>query len=551
MYPLEGVISLDIACALWHGRRGTGAAGVPGCEEATWMPLAARLEERPFPRARAHFEELAEYMASSEACAMRESELERELEARARKVLREMLQEHLDARGPGEATGPVRDGTGAERTETRLQERGLKTVFGRVDVRRLGYAAAAEESLHPRDGELNLPRELYSLELRRRAAMEASKGSFEQTVEMLERTTGSPIPKRQVEELVVRAAKDFDAFYAASGDALRKPSGPILAVSVDGKGVRMIPRDLREGTRKAAAKAKAKLESGESQGKEEHRKRMATVATVYTVDRYVRTPEQFAAALAPRQEADREKRPRPEDKRVWASLEQDPEQVIAEAIREARSRDPKLEKTWVALVDGNETQLDILEREAVHQDIELIIVLDIMHVYGYLCKAGLAFHAQGSKELAGWIEERLLNILRGRASLVAAGMRRSVTLREFAGDRRAPVDECADYLLKYAPYLQYDKYLETGLPIATGVVEGACRHLVMDRMDCGGLWSLATAEAVLKLRALRSSGDFDEYWPFHEEREHHRTHASLYAAGKVPATKLPPAPSRRRLRAVK
>ena len=374
------------------------------------MPLPARVEERPFPRTRARFEELADYMASSEACAMKEPELERELDARARPVLREMLQEHLDARGPGEAMGPVRDGTGAERTDTRLQERSVKTVFGRVGVSRLGYAAPGEESLHPRDGELNLPREVYSLELRRRAAMEVSRGSFDQAVEVLGRTTGSPIPKRQVEELVVRAAKDFEPFYAASGEALPKATGPILVVSVDGKGVRMIERDLRKGTRKAAAKAKAKLQSGQSPGMEEHRKRMATVAVVYTVDPYVRTPEQFLAALAPRTEADREKRPRPENKRVWASLEQEPEPVIAEAIREARSRDPELEKTWLGLVDGNEVQLDILERLARGQGIGLIIVVDIMHVYGYVCKAGRAFHPQGSKELAAWIEERMLKV---------------------------------------------------------------------------------------------------------------------------------------------
>lgn len=516
------------------------------------MPVAAQhLAERPYPRARAQFEELADYMSSSEAWAMKEPELERELEARARKVLREMLQEHLDARGPGEAIGPVRDAKGEERTDTRLHDRGLKTAFGRLEIARLGYAAPGDESLHPRDGELNLPAELYSLELRRRMALEASRGSFDEAVEMVQRTTGSAIPKRQAEELVVRAAKDFDPFYARGTLAAASTgSGPILVVSVDGKGVRMIQRDLREGTRKAAAKAKAER-SGGTQGQEEHRKRMATVAVVYTVDRYARTPEQFTAALRPRTDADHERRPRPENKRVWASLEQDPEQVIADAIREARSRDPKLEKTWAALVDGNDTQLDVLVRLDGQQQLSLIIIVDIMHVYGYLCKAGLAFHAQGSAALAEWIDERLLNILRGRASLVAAGIRRSATLRALSVVERKPVDRCADYLLKYAAHLQYDKYLEMGLPIATGVVEGACRHLVMDRMDCGGLWSLATAEAVLKLRALRSSGDFDDYWSFHEEAEYRRAHQSLYADGKVPNTKLPPASAKRRLRLVK
>ena len=130
--------------------------------------------------------------------------------------------------------------------------------------------------------------------------------------------------------------------------------------------------------------------------------------------------------------------------------------------------------------------------------------------------------------------DRLRQILRGRASHVAAGMRRSATRRGLAAALRQPVDTCADSLLTYAPYLHYDRYLAAGLPIATGVIEGACRHLVTDRMDLtGARWSLAGAEAVLRLRALRSSRDFDDYWQFHEAQEHQRHHVARYANGTV------------------
>ena len=89
-------------------------------------------------------------------------------------------------------------------------------------------------------------------------------------------------------------------------------------------------------------------------------------------------------------------------------------------------------------------------------------------------------------------------------------------------------------MLKYTAYLRYDQYLQQGLPIATGVIEGACRYLVKDRMDrTGARWSLQGAEAVLRLRALRSSGDFDAYWRFHEQQEYLRQHAARYADGQV------------------
>ena len=133
-----------------------------------------------------------------------------------------------------------------------------------------------------------------------------------------------------------------------------------------------------------------------------------------------------------------------------------------------------------------------------------------------------------------------------RRSEIAALRWRDVSATERAGlsrDTRKPVDTCADYLLKYAPYLHYDRYLAAGYPIATGVIEGACRHLVRDRMELSGArWRLVGAEAVLKLRALRASGDFDAYWDFHEAREHERNHAQRYADGIAPPVTEPPLP---------
>jgi hypothetical protein len=115
---------------------------------------------------------------------------------------------------------------------------------------------------------------------------------------------------------------------------------------------------------------------------------------------------------------------------------------------------------------------------------------------------------------------------------VAAGIRRSATKRKQAASKRKAADECAAYLLKYKDYLRYNEYLAVGLPIATGIVEGACRHLVRDRVDLtGARWGLTGAEAVLRFRALRSSGDFEEYWRHHVALEAKRNHHDKYAEG--------------------
>ena len=184
---------------------------------------------------------------------------------------------------------------------------------------------------------------------------------------------------------------------------------------------------------------------------------------------------------------------------------------------------------------------------------DVTVILDIIHVVEYVWKAGRVFHREGSPELTHWAWTRVRSILEGKATRVAASMRRAATVAGFSKDTRKPVDKCADYLVKYAPYLHYDRYLAAGYPIATGVIEGACRHLVRDRMELtGARWRLVGAEAVLKLRALRASGDFDAYWDFHEAREYERNHAQRYTDGTVPpVTEPPPPPSSPRLRRVK
>ena len=496
--------------------------------------------ERFYAQSRQEFEQIVRSLDSEEVRAMTHSELERELEKKSRELMRILLQEHLESRGPGEVDQTVQGADGIARTRSRLQERKLETVLGTVSVKRVGYGQDGTESLHPMDAELNLPDERYSLELRRRVAEEAAKSSFDETFSSIGKTTGGHVPKRQIEELVMRAARDFDAFYEMRQvkPAASENSGSIMVISADGKGVVMRREDLREQTRKAAMKREHKMITRLSKGEKKNAKRTATVATVYTIAPFVRRPEDLICENnATRTKL---KRPRPEQKRVWASLEKPPKEVIEEAYHEARYRDPKQEKKWVALVDGNKPQIRTLRRMAKNKGLNLTIIVDIIHVIEYLWDAGRAFYPRAGSELESWVRVRLLEILRGKPGYVAGGMHRSATRRGLLSEERKPVDTCANYLLTYAPYLKYNHYLAQGFPIATGVIEGACRHLVKDRMEVtGARWSLTGAEAVLRLRALRSSHDFDKYWTFHEASEYERNHRKLYAGNIVPPTSKP------------
>ena len=485
-----------------------------------------------FTAAREHYTYVVEHLQSEATSQLEHGAVEEFLWREGTELLRRLLQGHLDLRTRWEAKlKSVVGCDGVERTHFRAGcERGLMTLFGEVEVRRKGYGARGKRSVYPLDAQLNLPEDMYSHGVRRRMSEAVSRHSFDEAVEQVRRTTGGEVAKRQALGLAGDVSCDFEAFYEGRGAGEPEATSDPLVMSVDGKGVVMRPSGLREATRRAAERSSHKLGTRLSKGEKRHRKRMATVATVYSVAAHPRTPEQVMGL------EDKDTWvPRPHNKRVWASLEREPSQVIEEQFREARMRDPRGERPWAVLVDGNPTQLDLIDGAAKRHGVEMTVILDFIHVLEYLWKAAYCFHDEGTEEAEQWVGERALRILRGKSSEVAAGMRRSATLQGLSSKARERVDVCAEYLLKYRKHLRYDEYLERGLPIATGVIEGACRHLVKDRMDItGARWGLPGAEAVLKLRSLRSSNDFDEYWEFYKARALERNHASRYINCNLP-----------------
>lgn len=464
---------------------------------------------------------------------MTHADLETLVSREGREIERRLLQGHLDLRAIGEEVRvSISAADGVERTHHRQRSRPLATVFGTVTALRQTYGARGHASLCPLDSSLNLPPELYSHGLRRHAAVEAARGSFDQAVEAVERSTGTKVPKRQVEQLVARAAFDWDAFYPSArepADAAAAKVDALLVLSLDGKGVVMRHDDLREATQKKAAQAEHKIARRLSKGEKSNRKRMATVAAVYDLAPQARRPSDVIADLRPVRDVFRP-RPRARKKRVWASVEKSAVEVTAEVFAEAQRRDPEHHRPWVALVDGDRHQIERVRAAARRLGVKVTLVVDFIHVLEYLWKAAWCFFEEGDRAADAWVTERATWILEGRSSETAGGIRRSATRRGLDVNNRIGVDACCDYLIAKRPMLDYPRYLAGGYPIATGVIEGACRHLVCDRMDItGARWGLRGAEAVLRLRSLRSSGDFDEYWRFHLKCEHRRNHLDHYA----------------------
>jgi hypothetical protein len=483
--------------------------------------------ENHFADAESCFLSIIDWISCEESNLLEHYTIEEELTHRGRELMRRLYQGHLDARGKGSLGISLVGGDQVQRKSQRESSRQQQSVFGRVVIERLAYQENAVPSVMPKDASLNLPPELYSHGLSEKVALGAARGSFDEALEVVFENTGVRVPKRQVEEISTRAAQDFDSFYESRKVTKKeKVKTPIIALTMDGKGIVMRKEDLRPATRAAAEKESGKAKKRLKKGEKRNRKRMSTVASVYTIERYERTPEQIVSQLGPVREVCEKKRPKPESKRVWASIQKERSQVVEEMYDEAQFLDPESEKEWVVLLDGNPRQLKDVQKEAKKREVKPTIILDIIHVLEYLWKAVYVFHKEGSQEAEEWVSTRLLWILQGKVSRVAGGIRRSATRQKVKGAKRKKVDTCCNYLLKNKELMRYEQYLAAGYPIGTGVIEGACRYLVKDRMErTGARWSLQGAEAILRLRALVLSGDFSEYWKHHIGREYERHHS--------------------------
>jgi hypothetical protein len=473
------------------------------------------------------------FLEDVESGGLTHAEREERLRTDGFDLLRQLYQDHLDLRAEREERlGPVSGADGVARPSIEADhQRRLVTIFGEVVVRRLAYRRKGTTNLYPADATLNLPAESYSHGLRALAATEAARGSFDEAVAAIGRASATTVGKRQVQALAQAAAVDFEAFF----DQTKRPGpddGQVVVLSADGKGVVMRPEGLRPATRAKAQSSQNKLKGRLSKGEKANRKRMAEVGAVYSVTPVPRSSQDVMAHRGggPPKEA-----PTAAHKWVTASVVDDAASVIGAVFDEAERRDPGHDHDWVALVDGNRHQIDRIEVEAAARGVKVTVVVDWVHVLEHLWSAAWSFFAEGAPAAQDWVHDKAIDVLSGRASIVAASIRRKATTNGLDQTARKNADACSDYLLAKAAYLDYPTALSKGWPIATGVIEGSCRYVVKDRMDItGARWGLEGAEAVLKLRALRANDCWDDYWSFHLAQERMRIHESRYLDGVLP-----------------
>jgi hypothetical protein len=387
------------------------------------------------------------------------------------------------------------------------------SVFGKLSFARHYFYASDAGGLCPLDAALSLPARCYSDLLRDFLAYDSTDGAYRESSATIERILGLDLSIQSLERIVADDACDVAAFYDQLPEtAPPTPLGSILVAQADGKGVPMVQPPV--------ASTPVRLGKGQKRTK----KKEAIVTALYTIAPYLRTPQQVLAALLHEAgTADQPPRPHPVQKELRATLEGKTTAVKRLAERAALREGGHI-LSRVALSDGAEA----LQAQMQAQLPGYTLVLDIIHVTDYLWASATALLGETSPERTPWVRSHLERLLSGQTAGVISELEQLAQAVERTPAQAAVLRTTIRYYRRNLPYMQYDVYLARGWPIGTGVVEGACGHVVKDRMEQAGMrWTKEGAQAMLDLRAVRLSGDWDAYWAFHRQKEHERLYGTV------------------------
>jgi hypothetical protein len=387
------------------------------------------------------------------------------------------------------------------------------SVFGKLSFARQYFYTSDAGGLCPLDADLSLPKRCYSDLLRDWMAYDTTDGAYRETCTTIQRILGLDPSILSLQRIVADDARDVAAFYDHLPEtAPATPLGTILVAQADGKGVPMVQPPVTT--------TPVRLGKGQKRTK----KKEAIVTALYTIAPYHRTPQDVLAALLhdPRR-PDEVQRPRPVQKELRATLD-GKAIAVGRLAQRAALREGKHILSRVALTDGAEP----LQAQMQVQLPTYTLVLDIIHVADYLWDSATALVGETSPERTPWVRRHLERILSGQTAAVITALEHLAKQPDRTATQVAALRKTINYYQRNLPYMQYDVYLARGWPIGTGVVEGACGHLVKDRMEQAGMrWTKAGAQAMLDLRAVRLSGDWDAYWAFHRQKEHERLYGNV------------------------
>jgi hypothetical protein len=469
-------------------------------------------------QAQGQFDALRDFVQRAAQDGQRIDTVERELLRQLLGLGHTLLSAFIAEQGDGDL-GPEAETAGG-RSARRLPERHDRryvSIFGQLTITRAAYGTREGQKIErvPLDERLGLPEGEFSYVLEDWGQRLCLKESFAEAGHSLEMLLGLRLGTRALEGMNRAVARYAPAFQASLEMPPPAEEGPLLVVTADGKGVPM-RRPPPDGPKPHHRRTK---------GEKANQKQMACVGAVYSIEPFVRRAEDIIDEVLRDEKA--RQRPGPQHKHVWAEMTREiggievlaKEGLFCQLYAELTARNLGHDRPVVCLLDGERALWDAQE---VYFP-KAVGILDLFHVLERLWAVAHCFHTEGSEEARQFVEERLRDLLQGRVSYVIAGLRRRLTRGKLSGPKRKVVKAAVEYLANNRGHMRYDAYLAAGYPIGSGVAEGACRHLVKDRLEQTGMrWTVQGAQAMLHVRALYLNDQWGEFLEFRVEQEQAR-----------------------------
>ena len=394
------------------------------------------------------------------------------------------------------------------------RQRQYFSIFGKLVFWRPYFYHQGAGGASPLDQELALGADCYSDLLRELAEYLGVGSTYAQVADCFARLLGLELSTQAISDMVAEDATDVEAFYAQLPPPPSDGEAAILVLQADGKGVPMV--------RETPAAPKVRLGKGDKHT----RKKEAVVTGLYTIAPNRRTPAEVVASLfhpsaQPTQTA--QTRHTPQHKRLWATLA-GKDAALDRLKAQVSAREGQHIQQRVALTDGAEALQDRIQQRFP----TFTLVLDFIHAAEKLWDVANTLFGETSPQRSPWVETQTLDLLSGRGAQVIMELRQRAQLAEATAAQRTVLTQVANYFERNAAYMHYDQYLAYGWPIASGVIEGACRHLVKDRCELSGMrWTKDGVESLLRLRAVAENDDWTTYQRYHQQQRHRRLYGVL------------------------
>ena len=392
------------------------------------------------------------------------------------------------------------------------------SLFGTLEISRVGYWQVGLGKYYPLDEDLELSStHHWSYALRELVSETASEQDYRASVQILNKLLGLKLTGKSSSRNAEATGIWVDKYYAEQKNCSEVAEGSCFSLSVDGKGVPMIPKE-----RDKLPKKGKRLGKGEKNGI----KKMATVVVSSSFTPKRRTSNAIIKGLmnSPlskiEAESLKDNNDKGENDNRWhkgihaRAFLGEQKKAIDYGLKNIKRRMTAASQFVVPIDAGVGLEPHIIQSVKEHgleQQFQGII-LDIIHVSEYVWEVANSVLGEKSKLRHRWVCDVLKDILNSNTQKVIDDFRRIRDKTKISSNAEKKITKAITYFSNHIHKMDYKHYIDKGFPVSSALVEAKCGHLVKDRMELSGMrWSHKGAQAILDLRAVSINGHIEHF----------------------------------------